>query len=157
VDAMADPFSIVGSAVGVISLGIVACEKLYTLIDDVKTAADKAEDIRAGLDHLESQLELLETELAKLGSTSSVSAASASVAACANVLNRFRDQLPGIAMATESKNFQQFQALRFRLSYPFKKSDLKYLQTLVKDVHQNLQTAQLTVLMYVSQPWITFS
>jgi hypothetical protein len=156
VEVMADPFSITGSAVGVVSLGIVVCKELYTLLEDVKTATNKAEDIRAGLDRLEDHLERLETELGKFGSTSSVAGASASVVACANVLNRFRDEIPGIASANESKIRQKFQTLRFRLSYPFKKGELQYLRTLVKDIHQDLHTAQLTVLMYVSQQWIEF-
>ncbi|OAG06984.1 uncharacterized protein CC84DRAFT_1258202 [Paraphaeosphaeria sporulosa] len=148
---MGDPFSIAGSAVGVISLGIVACQKLYYVIDDIRTAADKAEAIRAGLDRLENGLEQLETVLGKLGPTSSVAAADVSVTACANVLSRLRDELPYDANPTKQGVHQLFRALRCRLSYPLKKGELNYLRTLIKDTHQNLHTAQLTVIMEQGQ------
>lgn len=144
---MADPFSIAGSAVGVVSLGIVACEKLYSLIADVRTAGDKAEVIRTSLDRLETHLEELETVLKKLGPTGPVAGTSAAVLACNNALCRIRRRLPGSSSVSDSKYRQQFQSLGFHLSYPFKKGDLEFLQSLVKDIHRELQTAQLTLIM----------
>lgn len=144
---MSDPFSVAGSAVGVISLGLVACKELHSFIDDVKNAEDKAEAIRAGLDRLENHLEQLETVLSKLEPTSLVAATSADIVACATALARVRRKLPDAASASGSMIRQQFGALKFRLSYPFKKGDLDYLRTLVRGIQQDLHTAQLTVVM----------
>jgi len=146
---MSDPFSIAGSAVGVVSLGIVACQTLYSLIDDVKTAGGKAEDIQTELDRLESHLEQLETELKKLDSTSPVAATSANVVACAKALNRIRQELPSTTSTGDSRIREQFRVLKFRLSYPFKKGELEYLRSLVKGIQQDLHTALLSVIMYV--------
>jgi hypothetical protein len=144
--AMADPFSIAGSAVGVISLGIVACEQLFALVDNVKTARDKAEAIRASLDSLETHLEELEIVLKRLDPTTPIAATSAAVLACNAALARIRHRLPG-SNAKDSRIPSNFRSLSFHLSYPLKKADLEYLQSLAKDVHRELQTAQLTMLM----------
>lgn len=138
--AMADPFSIAGSAVGVVSLGLLACQELHSLIDDVRTAKDKAEAISASLDRLENHLEQLETELGKHASTSSVAASRADLMVCREAFTKIRQRLP--AAGVNSSNIrQQIQTLRFRFSYPFKKGDLQYLKSLAKDIQGDLQMA----------------
>lgn len=144
---MADPFSVAGSAVGVISLGLVACKELYSFIDDARSAEDKAEAIRNGLDRLENHLEQLEIQLSKLSPTSAITSTSTGVAECATALSRIKQALPSAVSSNDSKLRQQFRILKLRLSYPFKKDDLEYLRSLVGSIQQDLQTAQLTVVM----------
>lgn len=148
---MSDPSSITGSAVGVISLGIATCQVIYSFIDDARSAEDKAEDIRNGLDRLESHLERLELELSKLKTLGAASSASENVVACADALHRIRQKLTNSATSssstTSSKFRQQFQSLKFRFMFPFRKADLQHLRSLLESVQADLQLALSIVIM----------
>ncbi|KAF2447283.1 hypothetical protein P171DRAFT_483329 [Karstenula rhodostoma CBS 690.94] len=144
-DAMADPLSVGGSAVGVVSLGLVVCKELHSFISDVRTAADKAEDIRANLESLENHLERLETELGKLDPTTSTAAASADVVVCVNALNRIKQKLASTASGSGSIIRQRLRSIKFHLSYPFKTDDLDYLRSLLKNIRDDLHLALQTV------------
>lgn len=144
---MSDPFSVAGSAVGVVSLGLVVCKELHSFISDVRTAADKAEDIRVSLASLETHLEILDSELRKLSPTSSTAAASADVAGCAEALNRIKEKIASTANGSGSVIRERLRSLEFRVSYPFKKDDLEYLRILLKSVRDDLELAlQIVVL-----------
>lgn len=142
---MNDPFSIAGSAVGVVSLGLFVCQELHSFISDVKTAADKAEDIRASLASLENHLERLESELGKLNPTSSTTAVSADVVRCVEALNRIKDKLASTSSGSGSVIRERIRSLKFRLSFPFKKDDLEYLRSLLKGIRDDLDLALQTV------------
>jgi len=56
---MADPFSVTGSAVGIVSLGLQICKGLEWYVSSVKEAKDKAEQIATETEELASLLERL--------------------------------------------------------------------------------------------------
>ena len=57
---MSDPFSTAGSAVGVFSLAIVACQGLVSYIGDLKDAKEKTVQIADQMDAFSEHLERLE-------------------------------------------------------------------------------------------------
>ena len=90
---MTDPFSVAGSAVGVVSLGITACKGLIWYIDNAKDAEDRASQISDRLDSLASHLELLQTIVEKFGPSQCVSATTSAITACATAIEEIRKRL----------------------------------------------------------------
>ena len=147
---MTDPFSVAGSAVGVVSLGITACKSLIWYIDNAKDAEDRASQISDRLDSLASHLELLQTIVEKFGPSQCVSATTSAITACATAIEEIRKRLGKLGKPKGTSGIrEQINDMKRRLSYPFKQEDILYWRDILKDIHQDLHTALLTLSLYV--------
>ena len=90
---MADSLSAVGSAVGIVSLGLHLSERLITYIDGVKTAREKAEHITADLEQLTDILEQLETIVGKAEASPISTATRTGVIACVTAMGQIKKHL----------------------------------------------------------------
>jgi RAB protein geranylgeranyltransferase component A len=83
---MADPISVVGTAVGIVSASIQICKGTIWYIDTVKDAKEKAQHIRNEVDQLAKILESLETTVTRAGlsSTSTLTVTYSLFSACAS-------------------------------------------------------------------------
>ncbi|RYN15815.1 hypothetical protein AA0115_g12770 [Alternaria tenuissima] len=100
---MADPFSITGSAVGVVSLAIQLCKGLEWYVSGVKDAKDKAGKIAADTEELTNLLELLEIIVAKVDPSQSVSTTLTGIASCADAIATIRKKLKPDDLASDGK------------------------------------------------------
>lgn len=143
---MADPFSVTGSAVGVVSLGIQVCRGLVWYIDNVREGKDKAVQISGRMEQLAGLLELMESVISKLDPSTSTAAMQAGIFACADALKKIKNKLL-VDNKSGSTFFQRLQNFKQRLSFPFKEGDILYLKDLVESIQQNLNTALLILNM----------
>jgi hypothetical protein len=144
---MADPFSVAGSAVGVVSLGILACQGLVTYIGDVKDAKERTTQISRQMDELAAHLERLESIMSKMEPNAYVTGAEEGIVACAEAIKRIRDKLGLDASANETTLQTQWRDMKQKLWYSFKKMDIAYATGVIEFIEQNLQTALLALIL----------
>jgi hypothetical protein len=144
---MADPFSAAGSAVGVVSLGILVCQALVTYISDVKDAKERTTQISGQMDKLAAHLERLESILSVMEPSSYVAGAEEGIIACAEAIKRIRYKLGWDASAGGTTFGTQWKDLKQKLWYNFKKGDIAYARAVIEFVEQNLQTALLALIL----------
>lgn len=142
---MADPFSVVGSAVGVVSLGIEVCKGLVWYIDNAKNAKDRISQLSDQTDRLTCLLELLESVLEKTHAGRSRTETKAGVLACSEALDNIRTKLRSATPAGGSKFGQQLRSLKQQLLFPIKQSDLQHCKNVVESVQGNLNTALIVL------------
>jgi hypothetical protein len=148
---MADTFSVAGTAVGIISLGIQTCKGIVWYIDTAKDAKEKAERLRREVEQLADILESLETTVtqADLSSTSTLTVTHSGISACASALEQIKKRLDTPSSLGQSRIKTRIQVIKARLSYPFKEGDLVYWKNALDHVQQHLQTALLALQMCV--------
>jgi hypothetical protein len=144
---MADPFSITGSAVGVVSLAIQVCRGLEWYVSGVKDAKDKAEQITAETEELANLLELLESIIGKVNQSQSVSATRTGIVSCADAIATIRKKLKPDDQASNSGIKLSLKRLAKRLAFPFKEAEIKYWKEVLSTIQQSLQTALLALVI----------
>jgi len=144
---MADPFSITGSAVGVVSLAIQVCKGLEWYLSGVKEAKDKAEQIAAETEELANLLERLESVIGKGDPSQSVSATRTGIVSCANAIATIRKKLKSDDQAANSGIKSNLKRLTKRLAFPFKEADITYWRDVLNTIQQSLQTALLALVI----------
>lgn len=144
---MADPFSAAGSAVGVVSLGILVCQGIVTYIGDVKDAKEKTTQIYRQMDELAAHLERLESILSKMEPNAYVAGTEEGIIACAEAIKKIRDKLGWDMSASGTKIRMQWRAMKQKLWYTFKKGDIAYARGVIEFIEQNLQTALLALIL----------
>jgi hypothetical protein len=144
---MADPFSITGSAVGVVSLAIQLCKGLEWYVSGVKDAKDKAEKIAADTEELTTFLELLETIVAKVDLSQSVSTTLTGIASCAEAIATIRKKLKLDNQAADGGIKSSLKRLGKRISFPFKEAEIEYWKGVLNTIQQSLQTALLALVI----------
>jgi hypothetical protein len=144
---MADPFSITGSAVGVVSLAIQLCKGLEWYVSGVKDARDKAEQIAAEMEELANLLELLESIVAKVDQSQSVTATRTGIKSCTDAIATIRKKLKPGDQASNGGIKSSLKRLGKRLAFPFKEADIKYWKDVLNTLQQSLQTALLALLL----------
>ncbi len=138
---MSDPFSVAGSAVGVISLGITVCDGLVKFVDQIKHRKGELLKLEAWMDQLADLLEELQSITVKVKQSSSITSNSVdtSITSIATVLEDLRSKL-----ALSSKNYgnsnltQRLREWKRNLTYPFKRDELLHLKSTVEGLHLNL-------------------
>jgi hypothetical protein len=149
---MADPFSVAGSAVGIVALGLEVCKGLVWYIGHVKDEKQEVSQIADRLDKLADILEKLKTALDELESTADGSTllSNAGLLACSSALSNIRSKLQPPVRGAQTQGFRQsVRYWKSKLAYPFRREDLLFLKQMVEDVQQNLHTALLALLLYV--------
>ncbi|KAI4653234.1 uncharacterized protein J4E79_008748 [Alternaria viburni] len=144
---MADPFSITGSAVGVVSLAIQVCKGLEWYLSGVKEAKNKAEQIAAETEELANLLEQLESVIGKVDPSQSVSATRTGIVSCANAIATIRKKLKPDDQAANSGIKSSLKRLTKRLAFPFKEADITYWKDVLSTIQQSLQTALLALVI----------
>jgi len=144
---MADPFSITGSAVGVVSLAIQVCKGLEWYFSGVKEAKNKAEQIAAEMEELANLLERLESVIGKVDSSQSVSATRTGIVSCANAIATIRKKLKPDDQAGDGGIKSNLKRLTKRLAFPFKETDINYWKDVLNTIQQSLQTALLALVI----------
>ena len=144
---MADPFSITGSAVGVVSLAIQVCKGLEWYLSGVKEAKNKAEQIAAETEELANLLEQLEFVIGTVDPSQSVSATRTGIVSCANAIATIRKKLKPDDQAANSGIKSSLKRLTKRLAFPFKEADITYWKDVLNTIQQSLQTALLALVI----------
>jgi hypothetical protein len=144
---MADPFSITGSAVGVVSLAIQLCKGLEWYVSGVKDAKDKAEKIAADTEELTNLLELLETIVAKVDPSQSVSTTLTGITSCAEAIATIRKKLKLDNQAVDGGIKSSLRRLGKRMAFPFKEAEIEYWKGVLNTIQQSLQTALLALVI----------
>jgi len=144
---MADPFSITGSAVGVVSLAIQVCKGLEWYLSGVKEAKNKAEQIAAETEEIANLLERLESVIGEVDPSKSVSATRTGIVSCANAIATIRNKLKPDDQAANGGIKSSLKRLTKRLAFPFKEADIKYWKDVLNTIQQSLQTALLALVI----------
>lgn len=144
---MADPFSITGSAVGVVSLAIQLCKGLEWYVSGIKDAKDKAERIAADTEELTNLLQLLETIVAKVDPSQSVSTTLTGIASCAEAIATIRKKLKLDNQAVHGGIKSSLKRLGKRMAFPFKDAEIEYWKGVLNTIQQSLQTALLALVI----------
>jgi hypothetical protein len=145
---MTDPFSVAGSAVGIVSLGLTVCKELISYVGHVKDRDLEVELISGRMEKLTEYLEQLQAIVNRVDSQttmfgSNVTAmATSGIEACAAALRKVETKLPSTIDPHNDTTFRgQARAWKTRLAYPFRREDILFLKDLVESVQQNLTTA----------------
>ncbi|CAN9433493.1 unnamed protein product [Alternaria alternata] len=138
---MADPFSITGSAVGVVSIAIQLCKDLNWYVSGVKDAEDKVESIAAYTEKLTNVLDSLETIVAKVDPSQAVSTTLTGIASCAEAIVTIRKKLKLDDPASSGGFKSNLKKLGKRMAFPFKEAEIESWKGALDTIHQSLQTA----------------
>jgi hypothetical protein len=144
---MADPFSITGSAVGVVSLAIQVCKGLEWYLSGVKDAKNKVEQIAAETEELANLLESLESIISKADQSHAVSVTRTGLVSCANAISTIRKKLKPDDRPSDGGIKSSLKRLTKRLAFPFKEAEIKYWKDVLNTIQQSLQTALLALLI----------
>ena len=141
---MGDPFSAVGSAVGVISLGLQVCGGLLSYYKAFKSYNDYGARIYGKLEGLQNTLQYLEDTLKNLSPShhSATRNARKHIIACEHgfqALKNSWEECERVATSAPSKDWMQ--NLSRRAAFPFKKSKMQDTEVALTDLQQNLDTA----------------
>jgi len=152
---MSDPFSTAGSAVGVFSLAIVACQGLVSYIGDLKDAKEKTVQIADQMDAFSEHLERLENAVSKLDPSICGDGVQTGVVACMTAIQKMKQKLQSNYKPTSNPNGPKFRQrlkeAKHQFLFPFRKEDILYWKSMAESVQQNLHTA-LAALILCSTP-----
>jgi ankyrin repeat domain-containing protein 50 len=146
---MTDPFSVAGSAVGVISLGLTVCQGLLDYYGSWKDYSSDIEATFNSLAGLTSTLRLLEATINRRHlDPEAVVRVQESIISCEDGIGNLERKLKkvqGIQLPSGLKDKLRSQARR--AIYPFKTSTLSKLEEIVLDLRDNLSLAVQTLQM----------
>ena len=140
---MAEPFSVAGSAVGVISLAITTCQRVISYYNSWDTQDQSISDAREKLERLRSSLSALEEILPKISSSSAIAAeVEQCVLSCREGTARLQTFLRKChEYPTPLSLRDRFRDCRQRAIFPFRQSSLDSLKEIVRDFEDNLGIA----------------
>ena len=140
---MGDPFSVAGSAVGVISLAITACQGVISYYNSWDTQDQSISDAKEKIERLRSSLSALEEILPKISASSAIAAeVEQCVLSCREGTARLQKFLGKCRENAAPLNFRgKLQNCRQRALFPFRQSSLDSLKDIVRDFENNLGTA----------------
>ena len=140
---MGDPFSVAGSAVGVISLAITTCQGVISYYNSWDTQDQSISDAKGKTERLHNSLSALEEILPKISSSSAIAAeVEQCVLSCREGTARLQKFLGKCRENAAPLNFRdRLRDCRQRAIYPFRQSSLDSLKEIVRDLENNLGTA----------------
>jgi hypothetical protein len=144
---MGDPFSVAGSAVGVISLGLSICQGLLAYYGPFKAYDEQIHDVSNRITSFDSTLKALEDVLAHAQVFSSpLTAQSATVAldsifACQEGLERLSKMLERCKGTASAKSFLGSKIQINRILYPFRRDTLMAILETVSWLQAHLNTS----------------
>ncbi|KAH7123570.1 hypothetical protein B0J11DRAFT_529337 [Dendryphion nanum] len=141
---MADPFSIAGSAVGVVSLGIKCCEDLVAFIGHVKGRENEVAQISSQMEDFATILEQLQTivDTARQSAGSTASLVDTAMSACATALDRLKQKIPCSPSTVGGNSLaRHVRGWKTKLAYPFRRDELLFMKDMIETFQQNLIVA----------------
>ncbi|KAF7511002.1 hypothetical protein GJ744_005548 [Endocarpon pusillum] len=141
---MSDPVSVAGTAVGIVSLGLVLCHGLTEYLQALKCRKEDIESISRQVDCLQSALNVISFALPKLSSDhqNAGHAVERCLYLCKDEMKQLSDRLSELKDQSHSDSFNQKLRLQARkLVYPFKQGSLRRLEDSVMKINQILSTA----------------
>lgn len=149
---MADPVSVAGSAVGVISLAITTCQGVISYYDSWENQEQNISDAKRKIERLQSSLFALEEILPKISSSSAIAEHVKQCVLCCGegtarleqFLGRCREDPAPLSLKAK------FRVLRQKAIFPFRKSSLDRLRGIVRDLEGDLGTALRVLQLYVA-------
>ena len=140
---MGDPFSVAGSAVGVISLAITTCQGVISYYNSWDIQDQSISDAKEKTERLRSSLSALEAVLPKISSSSAIAAeVEKCMLSCREGTARLQKFLGKCRENAAPLNFRdRLQNCRQRALFPFRQSSLDSLKEIVRDFEDNLGTA----------------
>lgn len=150
---MADPVSVAGSAVGVISIGIQVCQGLLSYYTAWRSYNGQVSHVYNKINGLNATLENLQSSFEKLSYTNQP--------ATRNVLRSIASCEDGVkALGTTLEKFSSIKApqgLRekahnysLQTMFPFKQDTLQSMKAIVTDLQNNLDSALQVLELYVN-------
>lgn len=144
---MADPLSVAGSAVGIISLGLTVSQGLLAYYGPFKAYDEQIQDVSSRITSFNNTLKALEDVLANARILSStVTTQSATVALdcifnCKEGLERLENMLDKCRSSPSSKSFLGSKFQINRVLYPFKRDTLVALLDTMSWLQADLNTS----------------
>ena len=149
---MADPVSVAGSAVGVISLAITTCQGVISYYDSWETQDQNINDAKGKIERLRSSLSALEELLPKISSSLAIAEHVERCVLCCGegtsrleqFLGRCRKDPAPLSLKDKLRVFGQ------KAIFPFRESSLERLREIVRDLEGDLGTALRVLQLYVA-------
>lgn len=141
---MADPASIIGTAVGVISLGIQVCQGLVSYYEKWKSLDDDIAHLHASIDGLRITLENLKNILPKFKNSNATIVADVEKKILLSINGiRKMEEVLNKCYSSVSANIAQQRGYRLvqKTFYPFKKATLQELNSYVTNLEHGLKTS----------------
>lgn len=146
---MADPFSVTGSAVGVISLGLTVFSGLLQYYGSWKDSEREIAATYSSIEELTKTLMLIRDTLeGQSFRRSNVDRVTESLDSCSAGVQSLEKKLAKIRATTPYKPGEKIRAHARKAAYPFKKSTLIKLGELVSDLRDNLSLAVDALQLY---------
>lgn len=143
---MADPFSVAGSAVGMVSLGITICQGLATYYGQFKSFHGEVDDITCRVENLHTVLKLLLKTLTNpvvsgtFSKSECTTVAIDAILRCWQRLQKLEKTLEQCRTSPSGNTLKsKFQINR--LLYPFRRETMMALVEIISGLQANLDTA----------------
>jgi hypothetical protein len=144
---MADPFSVTGSAVGVISLGLTVCQGLLAYYGQFKAFHEQIDEVTDRMAALESILKALQhvlinaSVLSMCETAPSATVAIDSILKCYDGLNKLGRMVEKCDATKSTRNSTGHNKQISRLLYPFRRETLMALTETMSCLQANLNTS----------------
>lgn len=144
---MSDPFSAIGSAVGVISLGLAVCEGLLAYYGPYKTFHEEINDTICRTENLTKALRALEkilNDAEKSDMTQKAESAKIAIETikcCEKRIKRLEGMLKKCHNVTPPQGLLKTKLRVDRMIYPFRRDTLMVLVEVLNGLQNNLNTA----------------
>jgi chromosome segregation ATPase len=146
-----DPFSVTGSAVGIVSLGLTLCKGLTEYLGALKCRKEDIESASSQVESLRVAFAAIETALPKLTADSqgSVDAVRSCLQSCEAEISKFNDLLDDLKRETTSTNSvaNKIRQQGQKLSYPFRQSNLHRIEEKVQSLNAILLTGLQAIVL----------
>ena len=147
---MGDVFSVAGSIVGVISLGLIVCQGLLQYYTAWKDSQKDVGAMYSSLEGLAKTFQSLETTIQDRRFTKEiVNRATESLASCSAGLENLEKKSAKVKTTQVDDLEARIRVQVRRALYPFKESTLMKLRETVSDLQDNLSLAISTLQMWV--------
>lgn len=159
---MGDPFSVAGSAVGVVSLGLQVCQGLASYINKYRSADKEVRNCKCKVDGLNLILqELYDLLTGADGTDPSLSGkfkvALRMITDCKGGIEDLERTLPKIQSNSSEPSqgvFPKIKTASKRALYPFRRDALVGLLPVLEGLQENLDTALALLQMYVEHVYL---
>jgi hypothetical protein len=146
---MADPLSIAGSAVGIVSIGLQVTSDFLRYLSSFKNQAKELSAVNNKLSGLQSSLRVLESTLKSIPDVSSARAqtiqlVNESIAACTEGvenLKGFWDKCGGNLTVEDGNISAGLKKLKAKVAFPFNRDALQDLERIVNGLQENVGTS----------------
>jgi hypothetical protein len=142
--------AVAGSAVGIISLGIQACQGLLQYYGSWKDAPKGVTQMCKSVQNLEETLKVLKATIKDKGvATQAETGVHNSIDACTVGINELQAELTTLQEVKGSSIWSKVHGQGRRLLYPFRESTLVKLKEIVAEIRENLSLAMDVLHLYV--------